>query len=106
MAERYYVMDWKRADKPDGTQCPRRFCFFWGAAQPGEATHCGCSFGICKRLDPEHGNHDWSESYEPELERAGLPWFYFIPSPEKLVDELRDGYVAESQALWGEGHWL
>jgi hypothetical protein len=63
--------------------------------------HCGCSFGVCIRLDPINGNNDWYEPNEVKLEKAGLPWFYFIPGPENLVDEERDKYVQESERLWG-----
>jgi hypothetical protein len=28
-------------------------------------------------------------------------WFYFIPSAEQLVDELRDDYLSQTRELWG-----
>ncbi len=118
-------MEWKPTEKPDATQCPGRFCWHWLSEgdlfapglhanheeglrrlQPIGAAHCGCSFGICRRSAPGRGGRDRYEPDEPELERAGLPWFYFLPSPDKIVDELRDRYIAESEALWGEKHWL
>ncbi|MBZ9750601.1 hypothetical protein K7W42_06975 [Deinococcus sp. HMF7604] len=69
-----------------------------------KAATCDCPVGLCRRWSPE-GKTDWYEPCEPLLERAGLPWFYFIPSPSKLVEELRGAYILESEALWGRRHW-
>ncbi|HVK16522.1 MAG TPA: hypothetical protein VM533_06205 [Fimbriiglobus sp.] len=63
---------------------------------------CACGFGVCTRLDPVAGDHDWYEPCEPALERDGLPWFYFIPSVDKLAPEFHEQYLRESQALWGD----
>ena len=100
------MTNWNPREKPDAAQCPQCFCFFWGASEPRAAPRCLCSHGVCTRLDHARGDHDWYEPHESELEEAGLPWFYFVPSPEILVGELRDDYIAESQVLWGEKHWL
>ena len=105
------------AEKPDPTVCPRQFCFFWRRANwnqkkvpAGERLYategdCLCEFGTCTRLDPEHGDHDWYEPDEPDLEEAGLPWFYYIGSPNSLVPQLKEKYMLESEALWGREHW-
>lgn len=69
------------------------------------AEGCRCPFGLCTRLDPEHGDRDWYEDHGPNLREAGLPWFYFYPSPEKLVQNMRQDYITEAEALWGKGHW-
>ncbi len=44
--------------------------------------------------------------HQLRLERHGLPWFYFIPSPDKVVEERREQYIREAKRLWGEcpGH--
>ena len=63
---------------------------------------CSCSSGLCTRLEPVAGNRDWYEPFEPELERDGLPWFYFIASPNELVRDSRERYLRESRELWGE----
>jgi len=62
--------------------------------------HCGWSAGRCTR-GGLGGDEDWYEPHEPELEGAGLPWFYFIANASTLVEELRSRYLAESSALWG-----
>src|SRR5262245_52812435 len=113
-----------QTEKPSPTECPKEFCFFWvkrgsrfakgldndleealNHAALMQGDQCGCSFGICRRLDPINGNKDWYEPNEVKLEEAGLPWFYFISGPEKLVAELRDKYIRESELLWGIKHW-
>ena len=88
---------WKIEEKPPASECPREFCFLWDTSEEA----CGSPFGLCRRLDAGHGERDFYEPHEPNLERAGLPWFYFIPDGEKLVAELRDEYERESQKLWG-----
>jgi hypothetical protein len=70
------------------------------AAAQTPCVGCGCSFGVCTRVDPVAGDHDWCEPNEPALERDGLPWFYFIPSADKLAPEFHERYQRESQALW------
>ena len=65
---------------------------------------CRCSFGLCTRLDHVAGDRDWYEPCEPELERDGLPWFYFTASIDKLVPHLHEQYLRESRALWGDAH--
>ena len=111
------------AEKPDPTQCPRAFCFMWhgpssrfasgaklpivvssASAAPGSDGHCACPFGICTRYNPDVGKRDWYEDHGPHLREAGLPWFYFYPSPDSLVPELRQRYIEESEALWGTNH--
>ena len=65
---------------------------------------CRCPW-VCTRLDAERDEHDYYEAHEPNLRKAGLPWFYFCPSPVKLVAELQADYIRESEALLGLGHW-
>ncbi len=115
------MKQWNPYLKPPAEQCPEEFCFHWApkgafvapglhsslaqamkAAMPVGEGQCVCSFGLCKRLYPDPGSHDWYEPHEPNLERHGLPWFYFIPTSEKLVEESREEYVRESRRLWGE----
>ena len=72
------------------------------------AEGCGLSdssFGPCTRQDPVRGQHDYYETHDPNLEKAGLPWFYFISSPLKIVKAFRKKYISESEALWGKEHW-
>ena len=68
---------------------------------------CTCEHGICIRKDIEKGAHDCYESDEPDLELAGLPWFYFYSSPDNLTERngIREKYIVESEALWGKDHW-
>lgn len=70
------------------------------------AEGCRNPFGRCSRLDPDTGDGDYYEPHEPNLEEAGLPWFHFIAAPIDIVDNLRDQYIEESEALWGKEHWL
>jgi hypothetical protein len=107
---------------PPPSVCPQRFCFLWREAgdtfaaglystveQALEASttitesHCGCAFGLCTRLDPVHGDHDWYEPDEPHLSEARLPWFYFITGPENVADEERNEYIRAAFELWGPG---
>lgn len=120
-------MTWDKHKKPPVDVCPEQYSFHWvppgGLADMSGRLHnsieealarrdswvevpdggCVCRFGVCTRLDPVAGDHDWYETCEPELERDGLPWFYFIPSVEKVDSESREEYLRESQALWGDG---
>lgn len=119
-------MGWDKHIKPPADFCPGRYCFFW--VPPGgiadmsghiyrslaEAMRrsdglvdfplggCACSFGLCTRLDPIAGDHDWYEPCEPALKNDGLPWFYFVPSVERLEPKLHEQYLRESQELWGD----
>lgn len=87
--------------KPDPMQCPGRFCF------NGHPTRgCMNPFGSCSREHSFGGDTDWYEPCEPELCKAGLPWFYYIPSTKTLRRDFHEEYIRESEALWGEKHWL
>ena len=118
-------MAWDKRVKPLADFCPGRYCFQWvppgGAADLSGRAYssfqeaitrradwielpqggCGCGFGVCTRFDPIAGDSDWYEPDEQALERDGLPWFYFIPSTDKLVPKFHARYLRESQALWG-----
>lgn len=118
-------MAWDKHCKPPVDVCPKQYCFLWvppgGSADLTGRLHnslaeaiklwddstefpdggCRCQFGVCTRLDTVAGDHDWYEPNEPALKRDGLPWFYFIPSTDKLVQECHERYLRESQALWG-----
>ncbi len=69
---------------------------------------CLCEFGAFTRNDAEKGTNDFYESDGPDLELAGLPWFYFITSPSNVTarNELRDKYVLDSETFWGKDHWM
>jgi hypothetical protein len=108
-------MPYDPKDKPDPKVCPREFCFMWQLGIPLSAKTpkpasveegCGCPAPIiCTRLDAARSGRDYYEDHGPNLERAGLPWFYFYPTPLKLAKRVRQEYIAESEALWGERHW-
>ena len=114
----------KTEEKPDQTQCPSQYCYIW--AEKGSRLAdglydnledalkdaafvqddlCGCTFGVCKRLDPINGDRDWYEPNEYKLTEAGLPWFYFISTPESVDIEMREEYIRDSERLWGTEHW-
>lgn len=117
-------MSWDKHTKPPADFCPGRYCFMWvppgGPADMSGRSYdsfqeavtrrddwvefpqggCSCSIGLCTRIDPFGGDRDWYEPCEPALERDGLPWFYFIPSIDKLAPEFHERYLRESQALW------
>jgi hypothetical protein len=119
------VMVWDKDQKPPADVCPGRYCFHWvtpggfanmsgrAYASPRDALadrgawvafpEGGCSFsrGTCTRLDPASGDRDGYESCGPELERDGLPWFYFYPSAAGLNPRSAARYRRESEALWG-----
>src|SRR5688572_17896449 len=119
-------MGWDKHKKPPADFCPGRYCFQWvppgGFADLSGRTYrsfeeaiarrddwvefpqggCACSFGLCTRLDPVDGDRDWYEPNEPALERDGLPWFYFIPSVDRLAPEFHDRFLRASRELWGE----
>ena len=54
------------------------------------------------RIDPIASDDDWYEPCEPALEQDGLPWFYFIPSVDKLHSQFHEQYIRESGELWGD----
>jgi len=107
-------MSWNPREKPPSDVCPKDFCFFWSkrgaridlAGRLFESLEdalevlatetpvvrfsagCRCVFGTCSRAVPAPGNRDWYEPHEPALKKAGLPWFYFIPSADKLVEDV------------------
>ncbi|HWI55109.1 MAG TPA: hypothetical protein VNT57_05425 [Desulfobacteria bacterium] len=104
-------MNWKPKKKPPKYVCPKKYCIHWLEAGNSYAPRvfrdledalesvqwvseesCGCSFGTCIRNEAEKGVHDWYEPNEPYLEKADLPWFYFISNPVKLKKDDRDIY--------------
>ena len=87
---------WNVNEKPSALKCPHEFCFLWGNTKG----QCRRTFGLCIREDAISSQKDWYEPSEPELEKAGLPWFYFIANKENLIDELKEEYEMESQELW------
>ncbi len=110
---------WNPFRKPPAGICPRKYCFHWLPAgswfgpgvygsldealqdlQPVFTDQCGFHLSLCTRLDPVNGDHDCYEPCEPRLYQDGLPWFYFTPSSEGIIDELRDDYIRESETLW------
>ena len=120
----YTMPQYDPTQKPPAHICPQHFCFFWQErgdfAAPGlypsladalrdmheiERSACGCSFGRCVRDPDGSGPIDWYEPCEPALAQAALPWFYFTPGPHKLIPELHDQYITESELLWGSRHW-
>lgn len=87
---------WDKFKKPPENICPQKFCFIWSE----DVNKCRATFGLCKRLAPDKCNKDWYDPCEPELEKNGLPWFYFIPNADKLVDKLKEEYIRQSNELW------
>ena len=90
-------MNWDKHKKPPDSICPEAFCFLWSESK-------GCcreTFGKCRRSTANQSDTDWYEPCEPELEKQGLPWFYFTPNVNILVEELREKYIKESSELWG-----
>jgi hypothetical protein len=61
---------------------------------------CACSFGRCIRLDQANGQADFYVSHDWNLDRAGLPWFYFT-TLENLRPEFHEQFLRESEQLWG-----
>ena len=81
-------------------KCPEKYCFHWvsiedkhlpylykniyrayktsNKTRPVKKGYCGCSFGVCARLDIEKNNKDWYEPHEPQLEKNGLSHNHFI----------------------------
>ena len=115
--------DWTPETKPPSGTCPERFCFHW--AEAGDkvtgvgrqydtvtdaindaalvsTARCACSFGPCVRDTSSDSITDWYEANEPALEKAGLPWFYFVPSIKCLGEQFHARYVEESAELWGD----
>ena len=82
--------------KPSMCVCPKEFCFFWDSVE----LNCRESFGKCLRDQKSLSDRDCYEPCEPELERAGLPWFYFIPNADDLNPLLNEEYLRESEKLW------
>jgi hypothetical protein len=60
---------------------------------------CDCPFGRCTRLDPVTGDADFYEPHQSRLERAGLPWFYFV-TLENLRPEFHEKFLRESEEYW------
>jgi hypothetical protein len=110
------------AKRPDPRRCPERCCFNWveqgDSFAPGffpdlksalsnvrraEVGHCGLvGFASCCRLPESPGDVDLYEPCEPELERAGLPWFFFVSRPSVLTAEARERYEREAPAYWAK----
>jgi hypothetical protein len=117
-------MEWDKHQRPLPNICPQEYCFHWvvpggKASPPGrrytsslEALEdsvnwpvwpeggCACSFGRCTRLDAATGEADFYEAHEWNLERVGLPWFYFA-TLENLRPEFHEQFLRESEVLWG-----
>ncbi len=117
-------MEWDKHKRPPPDVCPRQYCFHWvvpggKAAPPGrryasslEALKdsvnwsvwpeggCACSLGRCTRLDTATGDADFYEAHDLNLERAGLPWFYFA-TVENLRPEFHEQFLREAEELWG-----
>jgi len=89
-------MKWDKHKKPPEDICPKNFCFLWSELE----NKCRKSFGKCRRSTVNLNDKDLYEPCEPELEKNGLPWFYFIVSVETLVEENKAEYLIESQKLW------
>lgn len=87
---------WDKFKKPPENICPQKFCFIWSE----DDKKCRETFGLCKRHAPDKSHDDWYEPCEPELKKHGLPWFYFIPNADKLVDELKEDYSKQANELW------
>jgi len=119
-------------EKPSEIVCPQEYCFNWveigdrivtdgengqtcGSIEEALAkpnfkrvvnSGCNCRDGTCARLSGVKSDTDWYEPSEPALKAEKLPWFFFIPGPSFIVEESREEYISQSEALWGEGHWL
>lgn len=65
---------WDKGKRPPENVCPKKYCFIWS----DELNRCSETFGPCLRLDMNENYQDWYEPCEPELEKDGLPWNYFI----------------------------
>lgn len=61
---------------------------------------CSCSWGTCSRLRPGKEARDYYEPCEPELAKAGLPWFYFS-TLQNLRADFHERFLREAAALWG-----
>lgn len=70
---------WNKNEKPPIDICPKTFCFLWSE----EDNKCDEAFGVCMRAEPGKSDRDWYEPCEPELDKYGLPWYYFIQNPDK-----------------------
>ena len=115
---------WIASEKPSPTVCPKGLCSMWVAAG---GTYCpglyrsldealkdarlvkvsSCQFSQpCVRNEVTPGKVDAVICHSAILARIGLPWFYFFPRPESVIEELRELYIEESEELWGKRHWL
>jgi hypothetical protein len=115
--------NWKPESKPPSDTCPERFCVHWAKvgdkvtgfgrqydtltdaindAAPVSTSGCACSFGICVRDASSDGKTDWYEPNDSALEKAGLPWFYFVPGIKCLGEQFHTRYIEESAELWGD----
>jgi len=111
--------------KPNSRICPQEFCFNFVERGTFNSSglfrslnvalkhlrfatrdFCGFELGQCRRISFNPNDKDYYEPNEPFLMKLGLPWFFFIPSPEKLIDKMRDEYIRESESLWGKNHWI
>ncbi|MDR0248708.1 MAG: hypothetical protein LBI44_03480 [Oscillospiraceae bacterium] len=90
-------MEWDINKKPSASICPKAFCFLWSE----EGRGCDEAFGECRRATAKHADADYYEPCEPELEKHGLPWFYFIAGANELTGERRGEYLRETEKLWG-----
>lgn len=84
--------------KPNNKICPEKYCFHWCYKKY-------CTEKRCCRFEPT-SEFDFYEAHEPQLEKDGLPWFYFIPSFNHLNETLIKEYIEESEKIWGKEHWL
>jgi hypothetical protein len=91
-------VEWDKYKKPPEDICPEEFCFLWSESK----NKCREPFGKCRRVTKKLIHTDWYEPCEPELKKYDLPWFYFIPNIENLVEESKDKYLRESKKLWGK----
>ena len=118
-------MVWDCRIRPPADLCPREFCFRWVPAG-GQAEVSGRTFrnfreasregtwvnappeGMCtkaqgcSRLNPGPGYTDLYSSDDLALEKAGLPWFYFIADLRTIVrPQEREQALEAARQLWG-----
>ena len=114
---------WDANVRPPANICPQEFCFCWvrGGSQADLSGQRYASVdealreaklvevpegmcmerGVCTRLDSELGDRDRYEPEEQMLEKAGLPWFYFVADLTTLVPVRRDEALHWAKRLWG-----